>query len=129
MIVRANKAGGFVLILAVMTMAMVAIAALVLAETSATMLFQTDRIYLEAVQRNLAASGLAWARQNTRSLATEPGKIVELDTGDIRLRDSSLGIRADNLSAGVINVRVITSCKKGRQTFNRSDCYTIPVKP
>jgi Tfp pilus assembly protein PilV len=128
MIVRANRAGGFVLILAVITMAMVAIAALVLAETSATMLFQTDRVYLEAVQRNLAASGLAWARQNTRSLATGPGKVVELDTGDMRLRDSSLSIRADNLPDGAVDIRVTTSCKKGRQTLSHSDRHTIPVQ-
>ena len=128
MIVRANRAGGFVLILAVMTMAMVAIAALVLAETSATMLFQTDRVYLEAVQRNLAASGLAWSRRNTQSLSAELGKVVELDTGDMRLRDSSLSIQADNLSDGVVDIRVTTSCKKGRQTLSRSDKYTIPLQ-
>jgi len=40
---------------------------LVLAGGANTMLFQSDTAYLQAVERNLVASGLAWAKRNTKN--------------------------------------------------------------
>ena len=118
---------GFILMIAVMAISLVGVAVLVLAEGAKTILFQADRAYLEAVEQNLMAGALAWSRQNAHNLTGEQGKVVELDTGNMQLRDSSLTVRVETVTDRAIDVQVSTSCKKGRQTLSSSRKYRIAL--
>ena len=52
---------GFVLILVIAAMALIGAELFVLTDSANMVLFQTDTAYLQACQRNLVASGLAWS--------------------------------------------------------------------
>ena len=66
-----SRRKGVALILAIIAMAIIGLEMHVLSSGSSTMLFQSDRAYLEACKRNLITSGLAWAKRNIQNNSTE----------------------------------------------------------
>jgi len=98
----------------------------VLCGMSNTILFQSDTAYLEAVERNLVASGLAWAKQNIINETKETfDKTVELDVTDMDIRRSTLAVIIAMPTAEQAAVQIDTSCGRGRCTLSHSDKYHI----
>jgi len=100
----------------------------VLTEGANTMLFQSNTAYLEAVERNLVTSSLAWAKQNIK--ADQEGvfyKIIELDVTDLNIPDTNLSIVIGTGRDKEVEVEVSTSCSRGRQTLRHQDKYKIRV--
>jgi hypothetical protein len=120
-----SRKNGFVLVLVIIVISLLGVAMLVLTDVAKTLLFQTDRAYLEAVEDNLTAGALAWSRQNVRSLTTEPNKVVELDTSAMRLRDSKLTVQVKSVTDTAVTIQVSTSCKKGRLALTGCRQYKI----
>ena len=117
---------GFVLVLVVTVIAVVGVQMFALAGIANTMQFQSHTAYLRACERNLLASGLEWARQNIQNEAGEiPGKTVELDTSGMDIRGSALGVTISMQADGQAEVRVESSCTRGRQTLNGDSKYKI----
>ena len=125
---------GFALVLVITAMAIIGLEMHVLTSGANTMLFQSDTAYLEACERNLITSGLAWAKRNIRNNNKETfEKAVELDvskifygSGSRRIRDASLivtirGLPTDKAPQAQINV----SCSRGRRTFKDDSKYKI----
>ncbi len=111
------KQNGFVLVIVILAIAIVGLEMFVLAGGSNTMLFQADTAYLQAVERNLVVSGLAWTKRNIRD---EGGKIldkaVELDITDMDVRSAALSVIVSAPLNEEKEVRINTLCSRARQT-------------
>ena len=117
-----KRKNGFVLTFVIVAIAVIGVEMFALAGVSKIMLFQSNMAYLQACQRNLAASGLAWAKQNIQNNSREAFyKTVELDVAEMNIRSSTVGgvtvcIPTDEEPV----VQISTSCSRGRRTV-RSD--------
>ncbi len=90
------------------------------------MLFQSNNSYLQACNRNLVASGLAWAKINIQK---ENGdiidKMIELDVTDMNIRDSNLTVTVRMPAKNQPEVQISTSCSRGRKILKKDDTYKI----
>jgi len=125
---KSRERNGSVLALVIVLLGLVAMALLVLTESSNTMLFQADQAYLRAVERNLTASGLAWAQHNVTDsnepLGQEP---VPLDVAPLSTRAASLTISVVEAGDRQATVHITTSCTKTRQTQSAAQDYVISL--
>jgi len=120
---KSRTKNGSVLGLVIVMLGLVSMALLVLTESANTMLFQADQTYLRAVQRNLTASGLAWAQHNE-----PPGKEpMPLDVAPLSTRPASLTLRVVETSDRQATVHIATSCTKARQTLDAAQDYVISL--
>ncbi|MDI9431695.1 MAG: hypothetical protein QM570_08260 [Planctomycetota bacterium] len=123
------RRSGFILVYVIMLLAITAVVMLVLTEGSNTMLFQADAAYLQALDRNLAASGLAWARhQATKGEPMATDGPVSLDTkllGDGRV---SMAVEITKRAGDGTDCRIETSVAKGRQSISKAREYTLPAR-
>jgi len=115
--IKKVKTNGFVLLLVILALAVVAVEMFVLTNISGTMQFQSHTVYLQACERNLVASGLAWARQNIRNKGGQTaGEQVKLDVGEMNILNSALDVTISMPSDREAEVRIFSSCSRGRQT-------------
>jgi len=122
------RQNGFALLLVIIVIALVGAATCVLAGGANTMLFQSNTAYLEACERNLRASGLAWAKQNIKNRNQESfNRVVELDTANLGIRSSSLNVFISISEDKQAEVQINTSCSRARQTFKRDNRYIIEI--
>ena len=125
---RKIRQNGFILILVIMAMAVIGILMFVLAGIANTMQFQSHTAYLQACERNLVASGLAWAKQNTQNISGEtPGKMIELDVTEMGIRGSALAVMIDAPAGKQPEVQIKTSCSRGRRTLKHDGKYKIDL--
>jgi len=124
---------GFALVLVITAMAIIGLEMHVLTSGANTMLFQSDTAYLEACERNLITSGLAWAKRNIRNNNKETfEKAVELDvskifygSGSRRIRDASLIVTISTPTDKAPQAQISVSCSRGRRTFKDDSKYKI----
>ena len=112
---------GFVLMLAVTIMALMAVVMVVLTAGSRTIQFHADSAYLQAVQGNLVQSGLAWAEHAVSSGLTQvPTGPVELDTGYPGSQEPRLTVDIQRHDGPVAKVVVeVTARKAGQRAADR----------
>ena len=123
------RQNGFVLVLVITVIAVVGAEMFVLGGMSNTILFQTDIAYLEVVERNLVASGLAWASRNIKNQSKQTfNKTIELDVTDMDIRRSTLAVTVAMLEDKQAQVQIDTSCGRGRRTLKHSDKYHIELR-
>ena len=116
-----KRKNGFVLILVITAMAVIGVEMFALAGVAKIMLFQSDMAYLQACQRNLVASGLAWAKRNIQNKSSEAfDKTIELDVAEMNIRSSTLGVTMSIPTDDEPEVQINTSCSRRRRTL-RSD--------
>jgi hypothetical protein len=122
------RQNGFVLILVIIAIAVIGIAMFVLTNIASTMQFQSHTVYLQACERNLLASGLAWAKENIQNESREIfDKVVELDVGKMDIRGSALDVTIGAPADSATEIEVNTSCSRGRQTLRGSAKYRIEL--
>ena len=121
---KRNK--GFTLLLVITLIALIGIVVSLITEASNTMLFQSNKDYLEACQRNLIVSGLAWSKINIKKDSRDiSGKMIELDVTELNIRGSSLTVNINSPVETRPQVRIRTSCSRGRKTLKSDDIYKI----
>ena len=119
---------GFVLILVIVAIAFIGVVMFVLTEDANTMIFQTDMAYLEAVERNLVASGLAWAKQNIKDENKETfDNTIKLDVTYMNIRNATLSLVIGTAKNDEVELELSTSCSRGRRTFRHHDKYKIRI--
>ncbi len=117
---------GFVLVLVVMLIALIGMIVSLLTEASNTMIFQSNKTYLRACERNLIASGLAWSKINIQKDSGDiPGKMIELDVAEMNIHGSGLTVDISRPAQTPPHVQIRTSCSRGRQTLTSDRTYTI----
>ncbi len=122
------KKHGFVLVLVIIVMALIGMVMFVLTEGANTTLFQSNRAYLEAVERNLIISSLTWAKQNIESQKAEIfNKTIDLDIADLNIQDATLNIAVGPARDKEAEVEISTSCSRGRRILRHHDKYKIRI--
>ncbi|MHC4323726.1 MAG: hypothetical protein ACYSUX_05585 [Planctomycetota bacterium] len=117
---------GFVLILAIVAIAVIGIQMSVLSNIAYTMQFQSQNAYLKACERNLLASGLVWAKENIREKSSEIfDKTIQLDVNKLNIPASSLDVTIKIASDEEAEVQIDTSCSRSRQTLREIGKYRI----
>jgi hypothetical protein len=120
------RQNGFVLVLVIIAIALVGTATYVLAGGTNTMLFQSDTVYLQACERNLRASGLAWAKQNIKNRNQGSfNRMIELDTANLGIRGSSLNVFISISQDKQAEVQINTSCSRASRTFKHDNRYIV----
>lgn len=120
---------GFVLLFVIVAIALVGVIMIVLTTGSDTMMFQSDMAYLRAIERNLTASGLAWARLNVLDKSPETfNRTVSLDLANVGIRGSSLTIAIGAATDKQVEVRINTSCARGRRTRDHAEEYMVQLQ-
>jgi type II secretory pathway pseudopilin PulG len=123
---KKTRQNGFVLILVIVSIAIIGLVMSVLTNGANTMMFQSDTAYLKACERNLIASGLAWAKRNIQNNSRENfDKTIELDVSKMDIRGSSLIVTIMIPADKKPQAKVNTSCSRGRRTFRGDGEYKI----
>lgn len=124
------RKSGFILSLVIVALGLLGVVMAVLGQGTNTMLFHADRAYLRAVERNLTASGLAWARhqvlQGQAAVSAEP---IGLDIGSLNVRQGTLAVSFVQVGATSVDVRVEARCAKGRRSVSGEHDYAIGLTP
>jgi len=124
------RQNGFALILVIVVMALISVVVFLLTEDANTIVFQSDIAYLEAVEQNLIASSLAWAKQNVKNENKEIfPKNIELDVSAMNIRDAILSVTIGAPRDNEVQVEVSASYSRGRRTLRHNDKYKIQISP
>jgi hypothetical protein len=115
---------GFILTFVIVMVGLVAVVMFVLTGGANTMLFEADTAYIQAVDRNLVASGLAWARRQAQEGAATSDEPVSLEMGAPGARQASLTVRIAEQD-GAVRCQIETSVAKGRQSASHSRAYVL----
>ena len=95
---------GFAIVLVLATLSLVAAAVVVLASISREIRFDADRDHAQAVERNAAASAIAWARLHPQETSS-----IDLPAGDLLGAGSGLTASPDpNSHALLVHIRCRT---------------------
>ena len=123
---KKQRQQGFVLIFVIMAIVVIGIEMFVLSDIANTMQFQSQNAYLKACKRNLLASGLLWAKENTREKSSEIlDKTIQLDVSEMNILASALDVTINIASEKEAEVQINTSCSRGRQTLKGTGKYRI----
>jgi hypothetical protein len=126
---RMAKSSGFVLTLVIVCLGLMAVVLLVLSDGTQTMLWQTDRMYLAAVERNLVSSGAAWASAQLSAGHPVPSQLAtDLDAKLLSDRPCSLSVGLVSQADAQADVRIAVSCSKARWTVAHSHTYEVPAR-
>ena len=112
----------------VVILALIGMYMIVLASDANIFLFQADRVYLEACQQNLTASGLNWAKKNVGTSKTAIGPI-ELDASDMRIKNAVLRVKLTAGEKGKSQVEINASCSKARQQLSSVKKFIVETRP
>ena len=121
---------GAILTLVIVALILVGVVMFVLTGGANAMLFQADTAYLQALQRGLIASGLAWARERAAQDLDAPGlDPVELDPAAFGLPGTKLVVHVLEVRQNTARVHLETFCHKGRRTLKTSRDYEVAILP
>ncbi len=116
------------LIIVIMAISVIGIQMFALSDIANTMQLQSQNAYLKACKRNLLASGLLWAKENTRKNSSENfDKTIQLDVSKLNIRVSALDVTIITASDEEAEVQINTSCSRGRQTLRETGKYRIEL--
>jgi len=125
---KRRKRNGFVLVLVITAIAVIAVEMFALAGIANAMQFQSHSAYLQACERNLLASGLMWAKQNVQNGSREVfDKTIQLDVGRMNIRGSALDVTITVSPDEEAEVQINSSCTRGRQTLTGGNKYKIEL--
>ena len=123
---KKTRQKGFALVLVITALAIIGLEMHVLSSGANTMLYQSNRAYLEACKRNLIASAQAWAKLNIRNNNIDTfEKTVELNIAKLNIKDSSLTVTISVPTDKEPQAQINTSCSRSRQTFKSDKKYQI----
>jgi len=123
---REFRNNGFIIILVILSIFLISLEVLILTSSSSILLFESDKAYLRVVERNLAASGLAWAKRNVKSRGKQAfSKEIKLNLSDTSYETASLGVRMEESTVSGAEIYIKTLISQGRQTLSREEKYRI----
>jgi len=126
---KTSRNKGFVLWLVIIAIGLIGAIMIVLTAGANTMMFQSDTAYLQAIERNLTASGLAWSRVNIRGKSPETfSRTISLDLANMNIRGSSLTIAVGAPTDNRVEVQINTSCTRGRRTQSHAKKSTLELQ-
>ena len=121
---RKLRQTGFVLVIVIVIISIVAVYTSILTANLNIILSQTNRAYYNACSRNLTVSGLAWSKHNIKSKANLD-KAVDLDITEMGIRGSSLAVLVDSPRDEKSNVYLTHSATCGRQIISQTKTHQL----
>ena len=123
---KKRKQHGFVLIVILFAIMFAGMEMFVLISGSNTILFQSDRAYLQAAEQNLVLSGLAWSKKNAEIQQKQNfGNSIKLDIADINIKKAALDIVINKPENNGINVQINSSVGRGRQNLQCKKNFSL----
>ncbi len=120
---------GSTIVIALLALSLVATGLFLLGQGANTMMFNSNRAYVEACSRNLTASALAWAQQNRSTLAREGQQAeITLDVERLEVPNGHLGIILERPDAKSMKIEINTKCRRGRMAVERSQTHLFPLE-
>ncbi|MHC4694160.1 MAG: hypothetical protein ACYS67_15570 [Planctomycetota bacterium] len=120
------RQNGFILIFVIVAIALIGAMMTVLTTSANKIMFQSDTAYLKACEKNLVASGLAWAKRNIKNESRENfNRTIELDVTSMSINGATLSVNIDTPIDGEAEAQIITSCSRIRRTLRHDEKYRI----
>ena len=120
---------GYTIILAITAVALVSVAVVVLADTSDTLMFDSNLSYLQACDRNLSASALAWAGKHQEKLRdSEPSKGIQLDVTQLEIPAGNLKVAALKAGKKDLSLQIDIQCGRNKIKLKRTHNYLITTR-
>lgn len=117
---------GMVMVVVITVIAIIGAVMLFLTSASNTMVFQANHAYLNACQRNLITSGVAWAKTNIEKQNEQYlNKLTELNVTEMNILHAALNVSISVSPNTKPDVRISTSCNRGSQTLKSDNTYQI----
>ena len=117
---------GYVIILSVVAIALVGASLLILAGLANSLLFDANQAYLQAYNRNLAASALAWAQHNLDKISdSSETEQIQLEISHLNIPDGDLRITLLEPRKRTPRLQINTECRRETMKLKRSDIYLI----
>ena len=125
---KTQNSKGFVLLLLFTVIILLGVVMVLLSTASNTMMFQANKVYLQACERNLIFSGMNWAQLNIQKDNSQIiNNTIELDVNDMNILRSSLNI--NTIGPGDPNekyqVQITATCGRARLNLESDEIYTI----
>ena len=121
-----RRQNGFVLLLVVVAIGLIGAEMFVLTSSANQILFQSDTAYLQACERNLVTSGLAWAKRNMNNEGIETfNRPIELDVASMSIHGATLSVQIETAKDEEAEVQINTSCIRDRRTLIRNYKFHI----
>ena len=119
------KNKGFITIIVIVSLAVIAAEIFALNGASNTITFQTNNAYIHAVEKNLAESGVCWAKANRPTAAgAAGGAAVSLDTAAVGIKNASISVKFAN-SGKNETAAISTFCSKGSLKLANTKNYRL----
>ncbi len=115
---QSKRNSGFVLGMVIILIALIAGSLAILSAGSRNMAFYTNRQYLESCRDNLASSAIAWAKHNLPE--TQANESISFDTSSFAI---SSELQLNQIDPD--KVYVIVSCRRGTQTLDAKNTYSL----
>ncbi len=130
---------GFVLVYVILLVCMVGLFMTDLTGGTTSMIRQTNKAQVRAIERNLQLSGLAWAARHSSKRGETPeatGQVaaspietaqpVRMDVMALSTRPAQLNLVISGVSEGrPVSVQISTSCTYGTQTVHQTTTYVL----
>ena len=137
------RSRGFVLVYVILLVCMVGLFMTVLTGGTNSMIGQTNKAQVRAIQRNLQLSGMAWAARHSSKRGETPeatgqvaansietAQTVQLDAMSLSTRPAQLTIVISGTAKGrPVSVQISTSCTYGTQTVHQTTTYALDQCP
>jgi hypothetical protein len=120
---RSVRRKGFLMLYVLVLIALLAAAMILLADASGSMAHETRRQYLQACERNLAASALAWVAKN--GIPEEASK--RLDVEALSIPEAQVEVEAPLASETPATFCLRVSCGEGIGTLRRRITCQLPA--
>jgi len=121
-----RKTDGFILMILIVAIFLMAAETYFLTAGANTIASQANDAYLGAVEQNLIASSLAWAKQNVKNTnAVTFNKVIELDLSEINIQRAVLSLIITGSEDRQTTVQIDVRCGYARQNFRHHGKYKI----
>lgn len=125
---KKRKQQGYVFILVLFVIMLAGLQMVILTRGSGTILFQSNRVYLQAVEQNLVLSGLAWSKKNIEIQQQQNfGKSIEMDISAMSIGRATLKVIINNPENNKADVLIHSSAGWGRQNLRYKKKYQVGI--
>ena len=123
-----NSKDGYVLVCAILLIAIAGLIMYVLSGLSSTMLNETISAQLDANLRNTIESAKIWAAHNAEKLSQEEAETtIQLDTDSFPIHKADCTITIKEITDGRLTVQIVVACSRKRQIKRKAILHTIEL--
>lgn len=125
---RNRRKDGYVLVFAVLLIAIAGLIMYVLSGLSSTMVNETISAQLDANLQNTVESAKIWAVHNTEKLSQEEAETtIQLNTDSFPIHKADCTVTIKEITGGRLTIQIVASCSRKRQIKRETILHTIEL--